>query len=67
MALPRIKEEAGNVEMKFPKDLTNMLEDHTHNLSRCEGSNKNGYVLATVKDLQEVIDELINNKVVPKC
>ena len=61
VALPRIKEEAGNVEMKFPRDLSNMLDDLTHKLSSCEGPNSirgHGHVLATVKGLQEEMNEL---------
>ena len=61
VALPRIRELAGNVEIKIPRNLTNMLDDLTGKLSICKGQNKNsGYepVLATVKDLQEEINEL---------
>jgi len=59
VAMPRIKEEAGNAKMKFPRDLPNMLDDLTLKLSSCEGPNTNrGHVLATVKGLQEEMNEL---------
>ena len=57
VAIPRTKE--CNAEMKFPRDLPNMLDDLTHKLSSCEGPTANrGHVLATVKGLQEEMDEL---------
>ena len=61
VALPRIKEEAANVDIKIPRDLPNMLDDLAHKLSSCEGQNQtrgHEHVMAKVKDLQEEMNEL---------
>ena len=61
VALPRIKEREGDVEIKFPSNLPNMLNDLTRKLSHCEGSSQtrgHSQVLANVKDLQEEMNEL---------
>ena len=61
LALPRVKDGAGNAPMKFPSNLPNMLVDLTRKLSHCEVPNAtrgHSQVLATMKDLQEEMNEL---------